>query len=434
MSIITTESEKSSSGSNSLVYALKERAPRIAMGIAAGQAAWPLIAKGRKWVKGRSTYTITVDGSDEIYDDLHDWLLDRLPSVDRRSLFAYSEGKNNKSGGYGRDATIGELLSTQERKPKPTPKVRLRYDGSRTQTVKLGPHKVKIEVTEGENARDNGTFYVIKPPKVTLTVSSAPARDAVHEHLSELLRLRHQDKFVPSLRLGRPWGEWYRQDELPLRSLESVVLPVEQQDRLVDDMGRFLASEADYARRYIPWHRGYLFSGPPGTGKTSVAKALANHFGMDIYYLPLGDVRSGSTLMDLVGKVQPRSLLLIEDIDVFHAATVRDDNAEVSLSDLLSALDGIATPWGLVSILTTNREEVLDPAMIRPGRIDVVEHFGLASTRQIKGLMRWFYPEWNGADDLGGGKMLAPADIVGAMHRNLDDPDAALKEIWEMRH
>lgn len=421
----------SSSSANSLVYALKERAPRIAMAFAAGQAVWPLVNRAKKWQKDRTTYDITVDGADEIYDDLHAWLLDKLPSVDRRSLEAYSESRLGRAN--GRASPEAEVVgSSRTGGEKPVPTMKLRYDGARTQRVKLGQHSVSVLVTEGDFVREGGTLFMLKQPKMTFTVSSPAGRDALHELMNELLRQRRQEKFVPSLRLGRPWGDWYRQDELPRRSLESVVLPAEQQKRLVDDMAQFLNSEAEYNRRYIPWHRGYLFEGPPGTGKTSIAKALANHFDMDIYCLPLGDVRSGSTLMELVGKVQPRSVLLLEDIDIFHAAVERDDEADVTMSDLLNAMDGIATPHGLISILTTNHKEVLDEALIRPGRIDVVEHFGLANAEQIDRLLQWFFVDYE-LPMTGGGRMLAPADVVGAMHRNMNNPQKAVKEIRKMR-
>src|SRR5690606_5301281 len=105
-------------------------------------------------------------------------------------------------------------------------------------------------------------------------------------------------------------------DDLPLRDLETDVLADGLMERLVDDLEGFFAAETAWGRLGIPWHRGYLLSGPPGTGKTSVVKALASHFGMDLYYAPLADLREDANLIDLVSAVRPRSLLLLEDVDV----------------------------------------------------------------------------------------------------------------------
>lgn len=419
---------------NALIYALKERAPRAALVIAGAQATWPLIVRGRRWLRDRRVYTITVNSSDDIYYDLHEWVLGQLPRTEQRSLRAMSVSSEGDDRGL--EAVMARVgRGAKEGTKPPTKRIRMHYDGTTVQTLRLDGHKIEVSVTEPEMQFQAGVRYVAKEPSIVFTVTSAEARDALHSKMEQLLYAHfHEDK-RPLLRIGMSWGGWQHQADIPLRSMESVVLPKEQRERLVGDMGRFLKSEAEYNRRFIPWHRGYLFTGMAGTGKTSAAKALANHFGLDIWYLPLGDLRSGSNLMELVSGVAARSMLLIEDIDVFHAATTRDDDSEVSLSDLLNALDGVTTPHGLIYCMTSNHPEVLDEALIRPGRVDVRENFGLATNAEIKGLLRWFYPEWRGAHGpaTSGGSMLAPAAVVGVMHEHSEDPEAAVAAIAEMR-
>lgn len=419
------------SGSTSLVYAFKEKAPRIAMAYALGQAAWPWGKKLHTWVRNRQRYTITVHGGDDIYFDLHEWVLTLLPSKDRRSLYAMSvsEGHSNKSLDPSPDIEVGQRHSRVRKR------IRLHFDGEREQIIQMDGHSVTVTVNEGESAFFAGQRYTMKEPTIAFTVHSEAARDAVHCKLESILQDHYRDDKRPTLRIGMSWGSWKSCEEIPMRTMESVVLSVEQEDRLVSDMAQFLDAEDEYAKRCIPWKRGYLFTGEAGTGKTSAAKALANHFGLDIWYLPLGDVTSGSNLIDLVSSVAPRSMLLIEDIDVFHVARQRDDEDQISLSDLLNALDGVTSPWGLITVLTTNHPEVLDDALTRPGRVDVREHFGLAANEQIEGLLRWFYPEWLGdiSGPTSGGTLLAPAEVVGVMHRNLYDPEAAIKELTILR-
>lgn len=191
--------------------------------------------------------------------------------------------------------------------------------------------------------------------------------------------------------------------------------------------GYFLDSEADYLRRCVPWHRGHLYEGPPGTGKTSVARALASHFGMDIWYLPLADIAKDCDLLGVVNRIGPRSMLLLEDADVFHAATVRNDaDGGATLSGLLNALDGIATPHGLFTVLTTNTPEILDAAIVRAGRIDLTEHFQMADDAQVARLLsRWYGTPVMASKGLEGH---SAAQVIEACKRS-DDPDGAKDQL-----
>ena len=71
------------------------------------------------------------------------------------------------------------------------------------------------------------------------------------------------------------------------RLLESVILKPGEKEHLVQDVERFKASRQRYRRLGVPYHRGYLLHGPPGTGKTSLVSGLAAKFGMSIYAINL---------------------------------------------------------------------------------------------------------------------------------------------------
>jgi chaperone BCS1 len=222
-------------------------------------------------------------------------------------------------------------------------------------------------------------------------------------------------------------GSWTRLDSLAPRDLASVILPPGQLERLTADVSTFLDSEPEYLRKCIPWHRGHLYTGPPGTGKTSVARAIASHFGMDVWYLPLADVKADGELLRVASEINPRSMLLLEDVDVFRATTARDDNTTgVTLSGLLNTLDGIATPHGLLTIMTTNAPDLLDDAVVRAGRVDLIEHFGHADERQVRRLLaRWYGTEIPATTGLAA---VAHADVVEACKRN-ETPSGAVADI-----
>jgi mitochondrial chaperone BCS1 len=196
------------------------------------------------------------------------------------------------------------------------------------------------------------------------------------------------------------------------RWLGSVVLQPGEKEHLVQDIEKFRKSRERYQRLGIPYHRGYLFYGPPGTGKTSLVSALAAHFGLSIYLINLGDFNDRS-LMNAVNQITPSSVLLFEDIDCMKSAKARepaneggnrgaqerDDKEAVSvrngvtLSGLLNALDGFYAPTNVLFMMTTNRIETLDEALLRPGRIDYKLYLGKATDRQKVELYRRFFPE-----------------------------------------
>ena len=88
-----------------------------------------------------------------------------------------------------------------------------------------------------------------------------------------------------------------------------------------------------------------------------------------------------SDVFQLLSNVTERSIILFEDIDVAFGASDSDSRSmshsrtKVTFSDLFNALDGVVAQTDSLVIMTTNHVEKLDPAMIRPGRIDVREHF-----------------------------------------------------------
>lgn len=416
MSDLTTPSS-TPRGASDLISTLLGRSPRLATALAAGQLAFPAAKAVRQRLAERSAYTVKVAATDEIYDELHEWVLSLLPPRDQRALVAWT----SRRGG-------GQVMAIGDSDSSTPPRLRLRYDGSREQSVTIGTHRIVVVVNDSESAAAS-TDARYKPAEIVFKAPSLEAQKALLHQISLVAQRSHEAKRKPVVRMLNKWGDWQRLDDLPERDLDSVILPSGQLERLVADVALFLDSEADYIRRCVPWHRGHLYEGPPGTGKTSVARALASHFGMDIWYLPLADVDKDCDLLGVVNRITPRSMLLLEDADVFHAATQRDDEKGVTLSGLLNALDGIATPHGLFTALTTNTPEILDRAVIRAGRVDMIEHFSHADDDQVGRLLtRWYGRPVELVDGLGG---RSPAEVIEACKR-CEDPEDAMYELSTM--
>lgn len=121
-------------------------------------------------------------------------------------------------------------------------------------------------------------------------------------------------------------------------------------------------------------HLGFLFYGAPGTGKTTLALVIAGILKRGIAYLSLNVFTSDADFFEAYRTVPDDAVLLIEDIDTF-GITRDEDKGGVSLSALLNVLGGVLTRHGQITIVTTNRREKLDDALIRPGRLSVSEEF-----------------------------------------------------------
>lgn len=221
-------------------------------------------------------------------------------------------------------------------------------------------------------------------------------RAIVRELLEEArdLALPASDARLTIYRNG--YSSWSEQLKRFPRPLESVVLKSGVMESVLSESRRFLMNRAWYIERGIPYRHGYLLYGPPGTGKSSAVLAIASALGMDIAYLNLaGASIDDDALTELICDVPVNSILLVEDIDcVFVERKASEEKQNrVTFSGLLNALDGVAAGEGRLLFATTNHREKLDPALIRPGRIDRQIEIGLADRDQAARIFRRFFPE-----------------------------------------
>lgn len=199
------------------------------------------------------------------------------------------------------------------------------------------------------------------------------------------------------------WWAWKRLTSIRPRKLDSVVLPKGIAEDILADLTEFLASKDWYQSMGIPFHRGCLFHGVPGSGKSSLVMALAGELKLNLYVISLaGSGMSDEQLAQLITDVQPRSIILFEDVDAAlknraadseGAVIIEDDKKGVTLSGLLNVLDGVVSREEVVVIMTTNHKEKLDAALIRPGRVDKQVEFTYATEEQIARLYDRFDPD-----------------------------------------
>ncbi len=179
------------------------------------------------------------------------------------------------------------------------------------------------------------------------------------------------------------------------RSMDSVILNKDIKKKILDRVDSFANMRDWYERNGEPYKLTMLFHGEPGTGKTSLSKAIASSLGRNVYMLNLNSVFD-SELPKLFGSIDAGSVMLIEDIDAHGAALDRkqlEDKSEtpLSLSTLLNTLDGIVPLNDLIIIATTNHVEKLDSAFKRTGRVDLTVEIPMLRTEEVKEFARYVY-------------------------------------------
>ncbi|KAK0605714.1 hypothetical protein LWI29_029949 [Acer saccharum] len=252
-------------------------------------------------------------------------------------------------------------------------------------------------------------------------------------------------------------------------TFETLAMEPDLKNVVMEDLNRFVKRKDFYKRVGRAWKRGYLLYGPPGTGKSSLVAAMANYLKFDIYDLQLANIIRDSDLRRLLLSTGNRSILVIEDIDCSVDLADRrsgdelqrfDDhfqskapgtrskdkaessgakgqfNAQLTLSGLLNFIDGLWSSCGdeRIIIFTTNHKERLDPALLRPGRMDMHIHMSYCTPHGFK-LLAANYLGISGEHNLYGEieslietTEVTPAQIAGELMKS-EDADVALGEL-----
>ena len=146
----------------------------------------------------------------------------------------------------------------------------------------------------------------------------------------------------------------------------------------------FLRSPERYTRVGAMVPRGVLMVGPPGTGKTLLARAVAGEAHVPFFsvtgsgFVELFVGVGASRVRDLFEQARKRApaIIFIDEVDAIgqrragSGAIVSNDEREQTLNQLLAEMDGFEPSAGIVVLAATNRPEILDPALLRPGRFD----------------------------------------------------------------
>ncbi|KAI8091780.1 BCS1 N terminal-domain-containing protein [Thamnidium elegans] len=275
-------------------------------------------------------------------------------------------------------------------------------------------------------------------PWETITITTLSRDREVFKQLlheaQEMALKKQEGKTV----LYTSYGPEWRPFGMPRkrRLLDSVILDKGITDRIVNDVKAFIGNGKWYNERGIPYRRGYLLYGPPGSGKSSFIQALAGELEYNICILNLSERGlTDDRLNHLLSNVPERSIMLLEDIDAAFTKRSQSDNqgyqSMITFSGLLNSLDGVASAEERIIFLTTNHVEKLDPALIRPGRVDLKEYLGNATDYQIKKMFLRFYDDEALADkfvEKTRGRDISTASLQGHFVYYKDKPQEAVDQ------
>ncbi|KAJ0159394.1 putative mitochondrial chaperone BCS1-B [Colletotrichum tanaceti] len=384
--------------------------------------------------------TVEVRTDDEIYNILMSWVAaQRFAKNSRR--FVVNTNLNSRSWFLWRwddeeedsDDTSPADGSPSEFGPKKKP---LAY------TPSFGSHSFwyrgHLLLFKRSQNREQASYLVVSE-REEISLSCFGRNPWILKELLQEARAEYQKKdsqktmiYRGSTRAGSTEPTWQRCMARTSRPFSTVILNEKTKKELVDDVADYLspATRKWYSNRGIPWRRGYLLTGPPGTGKSSLSLALAGFFKMRIYIVSLSSISANEeNLATLFAELPRRCVVLLEDIDTAGLTHTREDNGttdttepkegsgemvpgqltpgiptnqpsgRLSLSGLLNILDGVASQEGRVLIMTTNHIEKLDKALIRPGRVDQIVKFTLADDEIIGAIFRAIYAPLEGDEN-----------------------------------
>ncbi|KAE8334492.1 hypothetical protein BDV24DRAFT_172530 [Aspergillus arachidicola] len=251
------------------------------------------------------------------------------------------------------------------------------------------------------------TFGAWPVNRVRLYFYAAPwKRKALHDLIVDIQKASiENDNDSVRIYRGLKNGSQFRWTHLVSkrrRPLSTIAAEHEKKEQVTNDMQNYLLPDTRnwYWSNGIPYGRGYVFYGPPGTGKSSFSLGIASQLWLDIYMISLtaNDLDENNLIL-LFQSLPRRCIVLIEDVDQAGIKKRQTENSlldgandgeatiaeaqgrpsnGITLAAVLNVIDGVCAQEGRILIMTTNHIDQLDPALLRPGRVDMKVLFGYA--------------------------------------------------------
>jgi chaperone BCS1 len=334
------------------------------------------------WIKRRSTLTVRFNSDQLIFTEAMEYITNTIISdrFSRNYVFSSTEKVTILPGGRRRT----ELASRN---------IEIGYG------IHIGFYKRRLVIIYRRQDTANQSEKFKEYCTCNFITNSKALIADFKDEMDAFVEAKQVDEPGVRVRANVPQDKWGNSILLPLRSIDTIFLPNNLGQELVDFVRDFESKREFNLAKGLPNHTGILLPGPPGTGKSSLIHAIASETGRRIFYLTLNKVNELSSLLS--GVIDwSTAFLVIEDIDASGVPLKRDEDEDaeqkrvtangITLSALLNSIDGLLTPDGLIIIATTNHLEKLDPALRRPGRFDKIVEVTFGGKPEFEGMAKLF--------------------------------------------
>ena len=205
--------------------------------------------------------------------------------------------------------------------------------------------------------------------------------------MKDILAWSKNNNFMKNKKISA-WGDFVKVDKV---SIDDVIIKEDLKRRIKSGTIDMLANMEKYRKNNLPIKRGILMEGEPGTGKTLLAKALANQIDSTFVWVTADDIRYPehvSHIYNMARELAP-TVILFEDIDYIGKERDRGDSGSFDkiTGELLNQMDGLESNEGIITIASSNYPKALDKALRnRPGRFDIRVRFELPD-EELRDLM-----------------------------------------------
>jgi len=191
---------------------------------------------------------------------------------------------------------------------------------------------------------------------------------------------------------------WSTVSIIPKRNSDTIFLKKDQKEEIEGIIENFIAHDTynEYQNNGVPYKCNILLHGHPGVGKTSVIHYIASKYNIDICTININSELKESDFIHAlrsINETSKLSLLVIEDIDCIFTNRKENDSIRnnITLHGLLNCLDGFNSQEGLIIIITTNKKESIDTALLRSRRIDHMIHMTYIDKYQAETMFHHFF-------------------------------------------
>lgn len=234
--------------------------------------------------------------------------------------------------------------------------------------------------------------------------------------------------------------DWFNLCTLNERPIESIAMEESKKQEILSHIDKFIANEDWYRHRGLSYKLTFVLYGKPGTGKTSLLRAIATHYRRNVYSINLHEM-TDNKFMSALQTVGKNSIVVIEDFDSSKSVRDReavkksDDNSidleTLTMSGILNALDGVNGLDDVIIFMTTNHIDKIDPAILRKGRTDHVIEIGDIPAEEVLKYSKYLYPDYQFTIDF---KPIVGCHLHGALTYALDKPELYeqyLKDVYD---